>query len=215
MSTFEERVIESELCDFTTHPGRAMTEEEFVAWCDEKVRAEWVDGEVVLSAPVNIEHARTFLFLLEVFAQFIRHGRFGELLAEPMQVRLGDPARRRSPDLFFVAAHCKEIIREICVDGAPDLIVEIVSPESVARDWREKYVEYEATGVREYWIVDPIHQRLEAYSLDLDEKRYAPIPERDGSVGSKVLAGFAIDPGWFRRGALPDPDTVLRAMGIT
>lgn len=46
------------------------------------------------------------------------------------------------------------------MDGTPDLIVEVTSPESLARDRGEKYVEYEAAGVREYWLIDPDRQQI-------------------------------------------------------
>jgi Uma2 family endonuclease len=78
------------------------------------------------------------------------------------------------------------------------LAVEVVSPDSVDRDWHTKYQEYERAGVREYWIADPRHQRFAAYSLR--GKAYRPLPiDDDGRVRSKVLKGFFVRAEWFWR----------------
>ena len=76
--------------------------------------------------------------------------------------------------------------------------MEIVSPENEARDWREKYFEYEAAGVREYWVIDPMSQHLEVYALWEPEgghsgpKRYRRIKENEGVLESTVLSGFRV-----------------------
>ena len=81
-------------------------------------------------------------------------------------------------------------------NGAPDLIVEIVSPNSQSRDRREKYLEYQSNGGREYWLIDPENQTVEMYSLSAAGK-YSLIPERGGVIKSKVLRGLYIDLVWF------------------
>ena len=117
------------------------------------------------------------------------------------------------PDLLFVSAERMNILETTEVDGAPDLIVEIVSPDSPARDWREKYLEYEAAGVREYWVVDPMSRRFEGYILDT-ERRYALIEGKGGVVHSAVLAGFFLKPAWLWQEPLPNPLEVLKELGV-
>src|SRR5688500_2046697 len=138
------------------HPGRRMTEEEFVEWCTEKTKAEWVDGEVIVMSPVNESHWRLNIWLTAILVGFIEHHDLGELCGPKTQIRLTLAKQRREPDLLFIAKDRKSIIHRNHIEGAPDLVIEIVSPESVTRDWREKYAAYEASGVREYWVIDPM-----------------------------------------------------------
>jgi Uma2 family endonuclease len=197
--------------DAKPHPGRRMTEAQFVAWCDDKTWAEWVDGEVILMSPVNAEHSDLFRFLFTVVSNYADHYQLGELHSEPMQVRFGELRRRRSPDFFFVADARKHIIKKAHIEGAPDLIVEIVSPDSQSRDRREKYEEYERVGVREYWIVDPLSQRVEIYALRAG--KYHLLRERDGAIASRVLKGFKLKPEWLWREKRPRIRDVMKELG--
>ena len=129
-------------------PRQHMTETEFVAWCDEDTHAEWIDGEVIVASPASATHVRLVKFLLQVLDGFVRLHHLGEVLGPELQIRFGALRHRRVPDLFFVATARANIIQRNHIEGAPDLIVEIVSPDSLARDWRDKYLEYEAMGVR-------------------------------------------------------------------
>ncbi|MDB5293010.1 MAG: hypothetical protein JWL69_4251, partial [Phycisphaerales bacterium] len=100
----------------------------------------------------------------------------------------------RLPDVLFVEKAREEIILENHVEGAPDLIMEVVSPDSIDRDWREKYQEYEKAGVREYWLIDLAGQKIEAHAL-VDGK-FRRIPQTDGKTESEVLKGFHLRREW-------------------
>lgn len=193
-------------------PHLRMTEEEFVSWCDEDTNAEWVDGEVIMPSPANLKHVDLAGFLNLVLRGFVTSRSLGVVYGPELQVRFASLRRRRVPDLLFVSTERMHILKPTEVDGAPDLIVEIVSPDSPARDWREKYLEYEAAGVREYWVVDPMSQRFEGYTLAADG-RYALIAEKDGVVYSTVLAGFFLKPAWLWQEPLPNPLDILRELG--
>jgi Uma2 family endonuclease len=197
-----------------TKPTRLrMTEEEFVAWCDEDTRAEWVDGEVIMPSPANLRHVDLAGFLNLVLRAFVTSRSLGVVYGPELQVRFASLRRRRVPDLLFVSTERLGILKTTEVDGAPDLIVEIVSPDSPARDWREKYLEYEAAGVREYWVVDPMSQRFEGYTLDANG-RYALLEEKDGIVRSAVLGEFFLKPAWLWQEPLPNPLDILRELGV-
>jgi Uma2 family endonuclease len=189
--------------------GRRMTENEFVDWCDSETWAEWVDGEVIVMSPVSIEHATLSSFLHHLLSAFVEARDLGSVLEEPFQVRLTEQHRRRSPDIFFVASSRQKLLKKHHLQGPPDLIIEIVSPESLVRDWREKYLEYEAAGVREYWIIDPISQRLEMYALTA-KRRYARLEETDGRIRSKILKGFYLRHVWLWKQKRPKVATILR-----
>jgi Uma2 family endonuclease len=197
----------------TTPPRLRMTEEEFVAWCDEDTKAEWVDGEVIVHSPSNVKHVDLAGFLNFIMRGFVISRELGVVYGPELQVRFGLLRRRRVPDLLFVAKERLDLIKTTEVEGAPDLIVEIVSPDSLARDWREKYLEYEAAGVREYWVIDPMAQRVEGYVLE-EDRRYALIEETDGCVPSTVLPGFYLKPVWLWQALLPNPIEVLKELGV-
>ena len=109
----------------------------------------------------------------------------------------------------FVARSREKIIKRTYVDGAPDLVIEIVSPDSESRDWREKYLDYEKSGVREYWIIDPIENRCTF--LRLEDGAFVPVPLRRGRLfQSQVLPGFWLDRRWLMAEPLPDEFACLQ-----
>jgi len=191
-------------------PGRKLSESEFVNWCTGDTWAEWVNGEVNLMSPVSLPHEQNFTFLVYLLMAFVEERGLGIVLTEPFQIRLGPLQHRRSPDIFFIATKRMRILKTQHVEGPPDLIIEIVSPESEARDWREKYLEYQSAGVREYWVIDPMSEHLEAYALK--GNRYDRIAPKDGKVRSIVLKGFFIKPiGLFGK-TMPKVAAVLREL---
>lgn len=194
-------------------PARRMSEEEFVAWCDEAVRAEWVDGEVVVMSPASFDHGRLVQFVSRVLLAFVEAHTLGVVPGPDFTVRLPNQRRRRVPDLMFISGDRSYLIENNHLEGPPDVAFEIVSPDSVARDWREKYHEYESAGVREYWIIDPMAERVEAYALG-GEGKYERIAESEGRIGSVTLAGFFLRPAWLWQQPLPPVREVLTEIGV-
>ena len=93
------------------------------------------------------------------------HG-LGEVLFAPCGVRLPGQPVPVQPDILFVHADRRQIIGEDYVEGAPDLVVEILSPSNWLYDRTEKFRAYQAAGVREYWIVDPRARTVEIFTLE-------------------------------------------------
>lgn len=194
-------------------PDQPITEEAFVAWCDEDTRAEWVDGKIIMMSPASRDHIDLNGWLCSLLRIFVEQRDLGVVCGPEFQVRLGAQRRRRVPDLLFVAKDRTGIVQAGHVEGAPDLVVEIVSPDSVSRDWREKYLEYEAAGVREYWVLDPLAERVEAYSLS-EANGYVRIEETKGVVASVVVPGFYLRSAWLWGEQLPKVLDTLRELGI-
>ena len=197
-------------------PDGKLTEEEFFEWCRgfDKIRAEWVDGETITMSPVNWTHSQLGGFLTTILRLFVRRNDQGEVGSE---VACRFPARGRRvvrvPDILFVARANLDRIRPTDVNGAPDLAIEIVSPDSVSRDYREKFLDYQSAGVREYWIIDPLNQHVEMSSLDEKTGEFHPIPLTDGRLCSVVLPGFFLRHEWLWSDPLPAEDDVLRQIG--
>jgi len=120
----------------------------------------------------------------------------GKVLGSELFVRLAGQKRRRLPDLLFVTTARESLLMKAHFDGAPDLIIEIVSEESEDRDRREKHGEYEKAGVREYWVIDPIAEQVEVHVLGADQK-YEQVTERDGWLHSVAVPGFRLKIDWL------------------
>ena len=182
-----------------------MSFDEFLAWGDEDVFAEWVDGEVSIYPSPGTRHQQIVGFmnvLLHIFAETFN---FGEVFILPTMIKLSPRGSGRVPDIFFFSREQAEKLGEYYFDGAPDLIVEVVSDDSVSRDRADKFEEYEDAGVKEYWIIDPRPRRRRAdfFQLGADGK-YQPVPVgADGRYRSQVLPGFWIKVGWLWEEPLP------------
>ncbi len=195
-------------------PEGKITFEQFLQWLDEDTCAEWIDGEVRIMSPVSDEHADVSGFLLALFRYFVEAHGLGIVRSEPFLVRLGADLPAYSPDIFFVVASRQNLFRPTYFDGAPDLVVEVISPESRARDRGEKFENYEKAGVREYWLIDPERRRAEFYALG-EDGFYEPITaDAQGVIHSRVLEGLWVKPEWFWQKPLPGLLSVFHELGL-
>ncbi len=190
-----------------------MTEEEYDRWHDEEWTGEWVDGEVELMSPAADPQAQLQSWLNFVLLGYVSHHALGEVRGPEFPIRISNPRRRRIPDLLFVSTARTSIMKPSYCDGPPDLVLEIVCPESTSRDYRVKYQEYEAFGIREYWIVDPQNEIIEAMSLDMNGA-YQPIPVVDGGIASTVVPGWYLKPEWLWSDPPRKPLDVLRELKV-
>jgi Uma2 family endonuclease len=104
------------------------------------------------------------------------------------------------------------------LNGPADLAVEIISEESASRDRTDKFYEYEAAGVPEYWIIDPRpgKQRVDLYTRREDGHYLAILPDTDAWYHSRVLPGFRLRAEWFWQQPLPEPlSTLAEVRGLT
>ena len=190
-----------------------MTEEEFDNWHDEFLRGEWVDGKVELMAPANTEHSEIQNYILWLVQAYVQRKKLGQAWGPEMAVKLPHLRRRRVPDIVFLRQERLSLVKKTHLDGVPDLIFEVVSPDSVRRDWRTKYQEYETAGVKEYWIVDPASEVVEAYHLS-KRKSYQQIPEQEGRIFSRVISGFFLAPTWLWQSPKPDLFDLLKELKV-
>ena len=123
---------------------------------------------------------------------FVRPRRLGEVLAAPLDVVLSEHDVLQ-PDLIFISTGRSSIATEANIQGAPDLVMEILSPSTAGRDRILKRARYARYGVREYWIVDPesrTDEVLKAGESGLETVRVYP----EGTVAtSPILEGLRIE----------------------
>jgi len=187
-------------------PRKKMTYEEFLAWAlKEEVHAEWVNGEVYIYMPTTPLHQELVVFLTKLLGLFVDLLALGKIYTGPAQMKLPGGSGRE-PDVMFIAKEHAARVIENRIDGPADLVIEVVSDDSVTRDREDKFYEYEAAGIPEYWIIDPRSNRRRAYFYQLDAQgRYQPvIVGGDGVYRSKVLPGFWLRVNWLWA-EKPDP----------
>ncbi len=191
----------------TREPPRRMTLAEFMADVqDEGPLTEWVAGEVVVHLPPTARHQQVaaFVFMLvQLFVEFFRHGR---ALIAPVGLLVTPTGPLRQPDVVVLKTEHADRLRPGYVECPADLVIEVVSPDSVRRDREQKMAEYQASGVREYWVVDSRTGReREEFQLLGEDGRYRRVePDSEGVYRSSVLPGFWLRPAWLRADPLPD-----------
>ncbi len=195
-----------------------MTYEEFLDWADEDTLTEWValpgreKGKVVMYSPASEQHQRIAGFLITVMGIFVEQRDLGVVLGAPFQMKLERSGRE--PDVIFVAQEHLDRLQETYLDGPADLVVEIVSPESIGRDRGEKFYEYAEGGVPEYWLLDPSRRWAEFYQLGKERRYEIAFIGREGVYHSEALPGFWLRVEWLWQDPLPKTLDVLRELGV-
>lgn len=188
-------------------PRQKISFEEYLTQYDGK-HAEWIDGEVIEYISASDRHQNLSDFLAAILRVFIEENDLGIIRTAPMSIRIGD--RGREPDLFFVANEQLEKLKNNYFDGAPDLIIEIISPESRGRDRGDKFYEYEQAGVREYWIIDYEREKVEFYNRDQDGFYQMVYADENNIFHSRALPDLHFNVSWLWQEKLPNLLQVLK-----
>jgi len=147
------------------HPRTArFTLSDFERLPDDGNRYEILDGELAMTPSPTTRHQKISRRLHFLLYQVLELTGRGEVYYAPMDVVL-DPHTVVAPDIFFVSAERAEIIEAKNIQGAPDLVVEILSPGTRRRDVITKARLYARFGVPHYWLVDPDIDRIEFMAL--------------------------------------------------
>ena len=144
-------------------PGH-WTYDDFLRLPDDGYRYEIIDGVLYMVNAPDPEHQ---FAVGEIFAElrnFVKVNQLGAVYTAPIEVHLPDIARPVQPDVLFIAKARRNIVKAKFIEGAPDIIVEVMSPSTMRTDRRIKFDAYERAGVREYWIVNPKTRSIEVYA---------------------------------------------------
>lgn len=195
---------------------RGITFEEFLVKYDGQ-HAEWFpDGSVLVHMAASERHQVLFVFLISLFNLFLSIKGIGRLMVAPFSMRVGGELPTREPDVMILLNEHVDRIKSTRIEGAADIAIEIVSPESIARDYGEKFKEYEAAGVQEYWIFDPEREASIVYALTQvgDKLVYRQLPlDEQGRLVSTLLPGFALDPHVLWQDELPGGMELIKLVG--
>lgn len=211
--------MQTELTTSLEATAQEMTFEEYLKAYNsvEGVRTEWVNGKVeVYQVSNNIKHQKLIGLLYLLLYHFLSRRAIGQVLLAGVPMKIEEIQHAREPDLLVILNEHSIRIKETYLDGVADIVIEIVSPESDERDHGKKFVEYEAAGVPEYWLLDPIRSETYVYTLGADGRYRLTARDAQGRLVSAVLPGFALDPELLWRETLPSGAEVIRlveAMG--
>lgn len=192
----------SEVLAYEHVVAKGLTYEQFQQQFEGR-HAEWLMGDVILLVN-NLQHNRIAAFLLSLLQFYFSLKPIGEAIMAGFQMYLGDDVPAREPDVVVVLNEHQDRRQEKRLEGPADIAVEVVSPESEVRDHVFKYQEYQAAGVREYWLIDPMRQQADIYVLG-DDHRYRRLPlDANGRLVSTLLPNFTLDPALLWREKPPE-----------
>jgi len=159
---------------------------------DDGKRYEIIKGILFVTNAPNMDHQYTVTEIVAELRNFVKVQKLGRVFVAPCEVHLSAESKPVQPDIFFIPQARLPQRRAPFFAGAPDLIVEVISPGSIRLDRVVKFTEYEQTGVAEYWIVDPLAQIVEVYVLSRGEYGLLGTFKDEDMVQSQVLAGIEI-----------------------
>lgn len=146
--------------------------------------AQLINNQIIMSPAPSDAHQEAVLEIGTELHQFVKKNRLGKVRIAPYDVYLN---RRNAyqPDIVFIANENLHKIKRNGLHGAPNLVIEILSPGSWHYDKGDKKDEYERNGVKEYWIVDPTTKSAEGFQLVNGE--YEPLPSEEGKITFRLF----------------------------
>jgi Uma2 family endonuclease len=137
-------------------------------------------------------HQKSSISLSSRLYTYVQDHDLGMVLTAPCDVRLPNQPVPFQPDIFFIRKNNLQIIQETEVIGAPDLVIEILSPSNASYDRVEKFEVYQAAAVPEYWLVDYQAKTIEIFSLGEGAYQLAQKYELGDTITSAQLPGFQL-----------------------
>jgi Uma2 family endonuclease len=171
------------------------TFEDFCALVPDGQKADLIDGVIYMASPDNTDADDLFGWLFAVLSIYVEEKELGRIFGSRVAFRLDD-RNSPEPDIAFLRIESADRIERGRVEGPPDLAIEIVSPESVERDYKKKRKQYQRFGVSEYWIIDQ-EARVVLLLRRNTRGRFEEAQPRRGKLHSEALPGFWLDPNWL------------------
>ncbi|WP_419161627.1 Uma2 family endonuclease [Candidatus Palauibacter sp.] len=173
--------------DVSTMPLPSITWQDVQQMPDDGNRYEAIEGELYMTPAPSIRHHRLSRRLYDALKPLLPDPGHGELFWAPVGVQFPLTGEGVQPDLMFVSNERRGMVGEAGILGAPDLVVEILSPSTASRDRGIKLRLYRRQGVREYWIVDPDEEAVDVWC-------FGEAPERERFT-TTLPVRLGVEPG--------------------
>ena len=170
---------------------KVWTYEDYLKLEDDK-RYEVIEGELLEMPAPSVKHQRLVKKLLKLLDEFVEKKSLGEVFVSPIDVILSE-TNVVQPDLVFVSKERSEIVQDKGIFGAPDLVVEVISPSTLKRDTEDKKKLYAKFGIKELWLIFPGEEAVEVFSLKGRDYGVCSFGYEKGEVRSCLLEGFGIN----------------------
>lgn len=168
---------------------RVYTVEDYMK-LDDGQRYELVEGELIVVPSPRPKHQRVSGKIINQIENFLKETQLGEVYNAPIDVVLGGYVVQ--PDILFISRDRLDIIGELNIQGAPDLVIEVLSPATAAYDKKKKSQIYFKYGVKEYWLADPDQQLADVFMAGEKEWRWAGAFDQDDVLTTALLPGLEI-----------------------
>jgi Uma2 family endonuclease len=175
-------------------PGPTATRfsvDDYLSLPDDGKRYQVIAGDLVMTPAPETKHQIVLMRLARILADFLEENDLGQILIAPCDVVLS-PEDVVQPDIFFVSAERKHIVGEKNVIGAPDLVIEVLSPSTEEWDRRAKMAVYSRSRVKESWIVDPDSECIEMRVLQKNAWKRARIFGKKEVLTTSLLPGCRV-----------------------
>lgn len=191
------------------------TYHDFMRLAPEDQKAELIDGALIVMPPPNDIHENLQGLLFAVIRLFVDYFKLGSVRGSRTAVRIA-LNQVYEPDILFVSRERHYIITENEILEAPDLVIEILSRSTAERDRGIKRENYEKSGVREYWLIDPYGPAGTQFYQRQNDK-FVEVAPIDGIINSVSLSNFKLKVTWLwpnEKDELPNSVDVLKELGV-
>ena len=168
--------------------------QDYLSMPDDGRRYEILEGDLAMTPSPVVNHQRLVARLYLLFQHWVESGAGGEVFLAPLTVILADDDVVE-PDLFWISAARIPGLVKKHVHGAPDIVVEILSPSSARRDRTVKSRVYHRHGVKEYWLVDPASRSITLLTREADGYVTYASGTGDQPLSSKLDPNLEVVPG--------------------
>lgn len=174
------------------HEKKKYTEKDYQL-LEEGAPFQLINGDLIMSPAPTSYHQILLARLFKAVDAFLeKNNNQGICLFSPVDVVLNDE-NIVQPDLIYISAKRKPELLQARIMGAPDLVIEILSPSTALYDLRQKKDNYERFGVKEYLIVDPVSHNADLYVLIDEEFQLHQKQKQNGTISLTTLPGLQID----------------------